>query len=70
MHRDDFTSTVDGAAAFERAHGEQAYNDRPTLADVADDTPPARLSPERAAALRAEDPWSAPAVQWQTDPPF
>lgn len=30
---DFFTSTVDGAAAFERHHGEEPYDDRPTLAE-------------------------------------
>lgn len=32
---DDFTSTVDGAAAFERYHGDEGYDDGPSLADVA-----------------------------------
>lgn len=40
MEREDnFTSTVDGAAAFERwHHGDDYEDDRPDLADVVDDS--------------------------------
>lgn len=31
---DDFTSTVDGAAAFERHHGEEPYDDGPDQYDI------------------------------------
>lgn len=40
--RDDFTSTVDGAATFEAWHPDPFYeplDDRPALADVVDDRP-------------------------------
>lgn len=33
---DNFTSTVDGAAGYERAHAPEPHDDRPSLADVAD----------------------------------
>jgi hypothetical protein len=71
---DNFTSTVDGAAAFERAHADEAYDDRPSASDLAADAAEdaaaeARMTPaerqaraERQAARRAEDPWSAPAA--------
>lgn len=42
MREDDFTSTVDGAAAFERLRGMNDYDpadDLPDLADVVDDAP-------------------------------
>lgn len=39
MRREDnFTATVDAAAAFERAHADEPHDDRPTLADVVDES--------------------------------
>jgi hypothetical protein len=57
---DLFTSTVDAAAAFERAHGDVLVEQRPTPAEVRDDSPPVGLGE----TWRCVDPWCDLARGW------
>lgn len=47
MVRDDFTSTVDAAAAFEALHHDEPERDRPTLAELLrDEQSPDSFAPD------------------------
>jgi hypothetical protein len=56
---DLFTSTVDAAAAFERQHAFDVYDDGPSLGDARDDQPSTSL-PDPYLCI---DPWCPTAVE-------